>query len=129
MSKIKKVECPFCSGSKHGPFVRKFQSRECTECDKNGIITEEKLIKYDLIPMTKARKILKNNGYMRIPNVTVNDRFYVATSLKNAYSSWGTLIEAQASIKRFKECGDKNFKNIICIVRVNSKGKEIFKTI
>lgn len=40
---------------------------------------------------------------MRIPKTTQKPRFYVALSLTEAYSSWGSLLEAQASIGRFEE--------------------------
>lgn len=40
---------------------------------------------------------------MRIPKSTVNPRWYVALSLKEAYSSWGSLLEAHASLGRFEE--------------------------
>lgn len=40
---------------------------------------------------------------MRIPKSTVNPRWYVALSLEEAYSSWGSLLEAHASIGRFEE--------------------------
>ena len=40
---------------------------------------------------------------MKIPKSTQKPRFYVALSLKEAYSSWGSLLEAQASIARFDE--------------------------
>jgi hypothetical protein len=38
---------------------------------------------------------------MRIPASTKRPRWYVATSLEHAFSSWGSLLEAQASIARF----------------------------
>ena len=65
---------------------------------------------------------------MRIPKNTKKDRYCVATSLKAAFSSWNTLEEARACIQRFKvPILHADLSKIVCIVRTNLQGKEIFK--
>lgn len=70
---------------------------------------------------------------MKIPESTKKDRFYVATSLKSAYSSWDTLEKARESIRKYKalSIGTPSYKagydKIVCIVRTNLTGKEILK--
>lgn len=49
LSKYKgKSECPFCGGSKTKPFLRSGKSQGCTECDKDGNISNKKLASMDL---------------------------------------------------------------------------------
>ncbi len=45
-------------------------------------------------------------------------RFYVATSPKEAYSSWDTLEDAWASVLRFEEHDPKGAAEIIGIIEV-----------
>jgi hypothetical protein len=47
-SGISKSKCPFCGGSKTKPFVRQSRSQDCTECDKNGMISNRRLEKLGL---------------------------------------------------------------------------------
>ena len=43
-----KSKCPFCGGTKTKPFIRAFASQDCTDCDKNGMISNKKLAEYGL---------------------------------------------------------------------------------
>lgn len=58
---------------------------------------------------------------MRIPKTTKKPRWYVAVSLEEAYSSWGSLLEAHASIGRFAE-DDPLRRNIRGIVENGPRG-------
>jgi DnaJ-class molecular chaperone len=37
-------KCPFCSGTKTKPFIRAFSNQNCTNCDKNGMISNKSLV-------------------------------------------------------------------------------------
>ncbi len=56
-NKLKKIkgrsECPFCGGTKVKPFVRAFRSQDCTDCDKNGTISNQVLYQLDLLDFIK----------------------------------------------------------------------------
>ena len=41
--------CPFCSGSKTTPFVRRGKSQHCDECDDDGQIKNRRLSELDLL--------------------------------------------------------------------------------
>jgi len=56
---------------------------------------------------------------MRIPSVTTKPRFYVATSRKEAYSSWDTLEDARACVLRFEEHDPKGAARIIGIIETS----------
>ena len=36
-------KCPFCSGTKTKPFVSSFTNQNCTDCNKNGQISNKTL--------------------------------------------------------------------------------------
>lgn len=40
--------CPFCSGTKTKPFMRQGVSQDCTDCNKNGLISNRTLVDLDL---------------------------------------------------------------------------------
>lgn len=44
-----KSKCPFCGGTKTTPFVSTRKSQNCTQCDKNGMINNSRLVEMDLI--------------------------------------------------------------------------------
>lgn len=71
---------------------------------------------------------------MRIPPATIRPRFYVASSMTAAFSSWSTLEEARASYQRFKETAAapdayhvnvSAFAEIIGIVEVGPTGAKV----
>ena len=41
-------KCPFCSGTKTKPFVRAFANQDCTDCNKDGMISNMKLAEMGL---------------------------------------------------------------------------------
>ena len=41
-------KCPFCGGTKTTPYLRNGKSQKCNECDKNGMISNRKLVEYEL---------------------------------------------------------------------------------
>ncbi len=44
LDKIKgKSKCPFCSGTKVKPFIEAFRNQDCTDCDKEGMISNKVL--------------------------------------------------------------------------------------
>lgn len=45
---MKYYKCPFCNGSKVKPFVRTGNSQDCKDCNKDGMISETFVKKYDL---------------------------------------------------------------------------------
>ena len=44
---MKKLICPFCSGTKTKPFVGHF-NQDCKECDSKGFISKKKAKQYDI---------------------------------------------------------------------------------
>lgn len=62
---------------------------------------------------------------MRIPPYTAKPRFYVATSAKEAYSSWDTLEDARASVLRFEEHDPEGAKLIVGIVETNGPAEPV----
>lgn len=48
MKYLGKSKCPFCGGTKTRPFTGGGKSQDCTDCDKNGMILNSKLVKLDL---------------------------------------------------------------------------------
>lgn len=57
---------------------------------------------------------------MRIPKHTIKPRFYVATSHKEAFSSWSTLEEASACVLRFKKFDKTLYAEIIGIIKTDT---------
>lgn len=47
--------CPFCSGTKTKPFVRSFRNQNCTDCDKDGNISNRKLAEMGLDDVVKLK--------------------------------------------------------------------------
>lgn len=45
---MKYYKCPFCNGSKVKPYVRNGYSQDCKDCNKDGMISEKVVKKYDL---------------------------------------------------------------------------------
>lgn len=45
INKKSKYVCPFCSGTKTLPYVRHAMNQNCTECDRYGKISGDKVIK------------------------------------------------------------------------------------
>lgn len=43
-----KSKCPFCGGTKTKPFIGAFSNQDCKDCDKNGLISNKKLVELDL---------------------------------------------------------------------------------
>ncbi len=41
-------KCPFCGGTKTTPFISPFKNQNCTDCDKNGMISNRKLVEMEL---------------------------------------------------------------------------------
>lgn len=72
---------------------------------------------------------------MKIPQTTKRPRFYVATSLDHAFSSWGTHEEARASYLRWAALvsdtaaiagpRDRDFAQIVGIVVTGPTGREM----
>jgi hypothetical protein len=45
-------KCPFCGGTKTKPFIRLFANQNCSDCNKDGMISNKKLVEmglYDFI--------------------------------------------------------------------------------
>jgi hypothetical protein len=41
-------KCPFCGGTKTKPFIRAFASQDCTDCNRNGEISNRRLVEMGL---------------------------------------------------------------------------------
>lgn len=48
--------CPFCGGTKTKPFIRHGVSQDCTDCNKNGLISNRTLADLDLIDFINETK-------------------------------------------------------------------------
>ena len=67
---------------------------------------------------------------MRIPVSTKASRFYVATSLEDAFSSWDSLEDARASYVRLEMYGQKGHADsVIGIVSTGSTGLKILHNV
>lgn len=71
---------------------------------------------------------------MKIPKTTQKPRFYVATSMDHAYSSWNTVEEAVATWGRLRDEAERDpkhykadFEAVIGIVRVDQKGRKLIR--
>lgn len=62
---------------------------------------------------------------MKIPIHTEKPRFYAATNLDEAFSSWDTIEEARASLGRFKSIAPKKYEQIIGIIETTPDGTDI----
>ena len=62
---------------------------------------------------------MKHEGSMRIPLALKTCRFYVATSMSKAFSSWPTFTEALDSFMRLKVTDEGASAAVIGIVEVN----------
>jgi hypothetical protein len=60
---------------------------------------------------------------MKIPSYTEKNRYYVAQSLTECFSSWDTLIEAKDSFEKMKNIYPEDTNQVIGILRVNKHGK------
>jgi len=54
---------------------------------------------------------------MKIPDRTKKPRFYVAYSMTHAFSSWDTLAQAHACVRRFKKLGSADADRLFLIIQ------------
>jgi hypothetical protein len=62
---------------------------------------------------------------MKIPQILVNEKYYVAESDAYAYSSWDSLEKAMDCITQFNNEGLDDAKKIIGIIKVDSTGANL----
>ena len=72
-------------------------------------------------------RLVQSDNIMEIPNYTKKRRYYVATSITHAFSSWDTFNDAKASLVRLRKYNPDGAKKVIGIYELIRTHKILHK--
>lgn len=83
-----KSKCPFCGGCKVKPFTGTVGGQDCNECDKNGMISNNRLKELELFDMIEKPKDRFTRDNLNAKERKIYDavmRHFPATNPETAY--------------------------------------------